>query len=254
VASRHLHIINEQSEKFTFHNNRGSSNIDLTITNNNLIADVHEWEISDEENCSDHNFLKYKIGKANSYKNKYNYHGIRYIVKDEKYYEYDQKLELEIPKILKNIIYTYKGCVEEMDMNLSKTAAKDNDLQRLVDSFTEVMQTACTEAFKIINTQNKTKQKKSVPWWTDSLTITRKRINALRRLYQKTRNNEKLRETWKHNYLEEKKKYQCDIRKEKLNSWKEYCNVAPSLNPWSHVNKLATGKVRTNSIVTTPEI
>jgi len=48
-------------------------------------------------------------------------------------------------------------------MNLPTTAAKENDLQRLVDSFTEAMETACRESFKIINTQNKTKQKKSGP-------------------------------------------------------------------------------------------
>ena len=53
-----LHIINEESERSTFHNSRGSSNTDLTITNNNLIAAVNEWEISAEESCSDHNFLK----------------------------------------------------------------------------------------------------------------------------------------------------------------------------------------------------
>ena len=47
---------------FSFHNTRGSSNIDLRIKNNNLIADVHEREISEEESCLDHNFLKYKIG------------------------------------------------------------------------------------------------------------------------------------------------------------------------------------------------
>jgi len=88
LASRYLHIINEESEMFTFHNSRGSSNIDLTITNNNLIADVHEWEISEEESCLDHNFLKYKIGKANSHKNKHNYQSLRYEVKEDKYYEY----------------------------------------------------------------------------------------------------------------------------------------------------------------------
>jgi len=54
--------------------------------------------------------------------------------------------------------------VEEMDMNLATTAAKESHLERLVDSFTEAMQTACRESFKTINTQNKTKQKKSVPW------------------------------------------------------------------------------------------
>jgi len=130
----HLHIINEENEMFTFHNSRGSSNMDLTITNNNLIADVHEWEISEEESCSDHSFLKYKIGKANNYENKYNYQGIRYVVKEDKYYEYDRKLGKEILKIFKNIIY--KGGVEEMVMNLSTTVAKENDLGRLVHSFT----------------------------------------------------------------------------------------------------------------------
>jgi len=52
LESRHLHITNEHSEKFTFHNSRGSRIIDLTITNNNLIADVQEWEISEKESCS----------------------------------------------------------------------------------------------------------------------------------------------------------------------------------------------------------
>jgi len=51
-----------------------------------------------------------------------------------------------------------------MDMKLSTTVAKENDLEKLVDLFTEAMQTAFKESFKIINTQNKTKQKKSVPW------------------------------------------------------------------------------------------
>jgi hypothetical protein len=101
---------------------------------------VNEWEISTEESCSDHNFLKYKIGTANSYKNKYNYQGIRYRVKENNYHEYDRKLVQEIPKIFKNM--NYKESVEEMDMNLSTTAAKENDLERLVDLFTEAMQSA----------------------------------------------------------------------------------------------------------------
>jgi hypothetical protein len=70
----------------------------------------------------------------------------------------------------------------------------------------------------------------------------RKRINAIRRLYQRTRNNEELRESRKHKYHEYKKKYQYEIRKEKLISWKEYCNVAASLNAWSHVFKLQQEK------------
>jgi len=137
-----------------------------------------------------------------------------------------------------------------MDRNLSTTTVKENDLDRFVDSFNETMQTACREAFETINTQNKTKQKKSVPRWTDSLTIMRESINALRRLYQRTRNIEKLRESRKHKKLEVKKMINMKLEK-KLNSWKEYCNVVASLNPWSHAYKLATGKIRTNSIMIT---
>jgi len=93
--------------------------------------------------------------------------------------------------------------------------------------------------------------KKSVPWWTDSLNIIRKRVNACRRLYQRSRNDEKLREGRKQKYIEEKRKYQAGLKHEKINSWKEFCNVTASTNPWSQVYKLASGKIRPKSITTT---
>jgi len=42
---RHLHIINEERNRPTFFNCRGTSNIEITITNNNLLAKVSKWEI-----------------------------------------------------------------------------------------------------------------------------------------------------------------------------------------------------------------
>jgi len=45
-----------------------------------------------------------------------------------------------------------------MVRNISTTAAKGNDLESLVDSFIEAIQTACRESFKIINTNSKTKR------------------------------------------------------------------------------------------------
>jgi len=89
----------------------------------------------------------------------------------------------------------------------------------------------------------KKNNKKTVPWWTDNPTIMQKRVNAYRRLFQRTKNDEKLREDRKKNYGEAKRNYQTEIKKEKLNSWKEYCNVTASTNPWSQVYKLAAGKI-----------
>ena len=75
LAGSQLHIINEESERSTFNNTRGLSNIDLTIVNNNLLNDVHDWEISEEDSLSDHNYLKYNIsmsrGKPYTNKTKY---------------------------------------------------------------------------------------------------------------------------------------------------------------------------------------
>jgi hypothetical protein len=63
---------------------------------------------------------------------------------------------------------------------------------------------------------------KLVPWWTEDLTIKRKRLNALRRRYQRTKTNEELRGHRKNMYYEEKANYQAAIKKEKIKSWKEY--------------------------------
>jgi len=74
------------------------------------------------------------------------------------------------------------------------------------------------KSFKIRRVSNKTTKHKSDPWWTVELTLMRKRINALRRRYQRTTNSEDLRESRKNQYHEEKAKYQAAIEKEKIES------------------------------------
>jgi hypothetical protein len=51
--------MNEESELTTFQSRRGSSNIDLTIVNNQLLNALKNWEISEEESCFDHNVIKF---------------------------------------------------------------------------------------------------------------------------------------------------------------------------------------------------
>jgi len=65
-----------------------------------------------------------------------------------------------------------------------------------------------------------------------------------------------LRETRKHQYLQEKRKYKATLRKAKIQSWKQYCNATMSTNPWNTVYKLATGKLkscRTLSTIRRPD-
>jgi len=76
------------------------------------------------------------------------------------------------------------------------------------------------------------------------LTVMRKRMNALRRRYQRTRNNGDLREQRRSQYLEGKARYAATIKK--ITSWKEYCNMTSSINPWNELYKLAAGKRKNN--------
>ena len=41
------------------------------------------------------------------------------------------------------------------------------------------------------------------------------------------------------------------IRKEKINSWKQYCNTTSPSNPWNEAYKLASGKTRNTVTLTT---
>jgi len=98
---------------------------------------------------------------------------------------------------------------------------------------------------------------KSVPWWTEELTLMRKSINALRRRFLRTINNNDLTERSKTQYHDGNLQYQAAITREKFKSWKEYCNHTSATNPWNAVYKLASNKVKRNqtlSILQKPDV
>jgi hypothetical protein len=110
---------------------------------------------------------------------------------------------------------------------------------------------ASKKSFEVRQLMHKTTAHNSVPWWTEELTIMRKKFNAMRRRYQRTRQDNNLRESRKLLYFQEKRRNEATLRKGKIQSWKKYCNATTSANPWNMVYKLATGKMRISSILTT---
>ena len=59
LMSKQLHIMYEESCLTTFRSSRGSSNID-----NQALDTTREWEISDQDSCSDHSKIKYVTGNS----------------------------------------------------------------------------------------------------------------------------------------------------------------------------------------------
>jgi hypothetical protein len=144
---------------------------------------------------------------------------------------------------------------QEDSTNLDRGSALQvkilNDIESSVDLFQEALISSCNKSFKIRRATRITTKYKSVPWWTEKLTLMRKRTNALRRRYQRTTNNDELRESRKKQYHDEKTKYQAAIQGEKIKSWKEYCNLTSSTNPWNAVYKIASNKARRSQTLST---
>jgi hypothetical protein len=213
LMSKQLHIINEESCYTTFQSSRGASNIDLTVTNNQALDIVQEWVISDQESCSDHSILKYVLGNGTSQWTGVNTEGVRYKVTKKD----NEKFQVNLLQLMKQRFCgsnSVVGETEELDETLRLRVAKAPNMETIVEELHDVLASACSSSFKILRTTKKASNHKSVPWWTEGLTILRKKVNAQRRQYQRTRGNNDLRDQQKSQYLATKSEYAAIIKKE----------------------------------------
>ena len=93
-----LHIINEDSARTTFRSSRGSSNIDLTVTNNHMLADIEDWKIMGEESCSEHTITTYNLNFNLDKEHEYNFQGLKFIIKEHQHADYHKNLRRQIIK------------------------------------------------------------------------------------------------------------------------------------------------------------
>jgi hypothetical protein len=92
---------------------------------------------------------------------------------------------------------------------------QDMDIEKSIEEFHKVLKLACNKSFRTQWVAKTAMTHKAVPWWTEELTIMRKRTNALQLRYQRTRNNKELREHRNRQYFEWKARYAATIKKEK---------------------------------------
>ena len=79
----------------------------------------------------------------------------------------------------------------------------------------------------------------------------RKKVNAHRRRYQRTKGSTVLREQMKEQYRTVKAEYAQTIKKEKYESWKKFCTLTPANNPWNGIYRIAASKRKQIQLTTT---
>jgi hypothetical protein len=152
---------------------------------------VAQWEISDQESSSDHNVIKYAIGQGDSKRESVDFQDVRYLFKKENYATFQGNL-IQLAETtlcgLHNVETT-----DDLDIMLCARIAEEADVEKSIEVFHVILKRACNKTYRKHRTSKKTTHK-SVPWWTEELTMLRKRTNALRRRHHRTRNNDELRE------------------------------------------------------------
>jgi hypothetical protein len=84
------------------------------------------------------------------------------------------------PSILKNFkIDNDERNTEDIDKKLNSRLLRLHDVDVFIKKLDETIRDTCKKTFKHIKSPTTTPKGKSVPWWTDTLKITRKRTNAL---------------------------------------------------------------------------
>jgi hypothetical protein len=71
-----------------------------------------------------------------------------------------------------------------LDKYISSRIDNTEDIEIIVSKFSEALTAYCDKSFKKARTPTKTQ---NVPWCTEDLTTARKRVNAYRRKYKRTK-------------------------------------------------------------------
>jgi len=94
-----------------------------------------------------------------------------------------------------------------LDSTMGKMVTIQSDIENAIKEIYEVLTIAGNESLRMQLAPKKPTTNRSVPWWTDELTIRRNRLNAFRRRYHRTTNNDNLRPHRETKYLYDKARY-----------------------------------------------
>ena len=167
----------------------------------------------EEASCANHNIIFFEIdSRANSCKTK-QCTAKRYKTKDERWGTFTYNLARNLKENFDCLDDTSDWTV--YDNEISQKIKLYPDTDQVIQKFISAVTAACDTTFNVTKPGNRAAKKRSVPWWTEGLTLLCKKMLALRRRYQRTKNDDNLRLERRQQYLECNRIYPTKLREEK---------------------------------------
>jgi hypothetical protein len=79
------------------------------------------------------------------------------------------------------------------DNEISQEIRLCPDMDQVIKIITSAITAACDTTFQTTKSGTQATKNRSVPWWTKELTLPRKKTLAMRRRFQRTKNDDNLR-------------------------------------------------------------
>jgi hypothetical protein len=141
--------------------------------------------------------------------NKVYYPGKRYLTKTEDWGKF-------VNKLTTNLLLNFRCLISpndptKCDEELSNKVKQDTDAGETMHKFISATAAASDAATRASRASERALKKQSIPWWTGELTLLHKKVLALRRRYQRTRNDENLRYERRLQYQEGNRHYQAKL-------------------------------------------
>lgn len=219
MLTNNLATLNNSDSIPTFETANGKSWIDVTLTSLNILSEVVFWKVLTTESLSDHRYIYFSL-----------FHTTQAPIK-----RLTKKGELNLIKMIHEDRWFKQISITQITSSFQ--------LQIILNIFYDKL-----SAYRKKCIRNVKQKHKAHPWWTPELDITRKKVRALRRRYQRSKNPE-LKQIFKRAYYEFLQEYKIDITNAKENSWQNFCTDNTKQNIFGLPYKIAFEKMRKPLII-----
>ena len=240
IITRDLLIINKETGIPSFETNRRRSWIDLTLSNSKLAQKARRWTCGEEESCADHKVF-FDIESMDVEGNATHHLRKRYNTKIDNWGNFVYNLTQNL--VTKFNTRTNPDNLTACEKALGQNVKLCSDTDEVIHKFTSATTAAYDASFQVLKPGRPSTKGRNVSWWTNELTILSKKALAMRRKFQRTKNDANLRQERRLQYIECNRTYQAKLREEKFNSWKDFCSSTRNSNPWNAAYRYAAGKI-----------
>jgi ribonuclease HI len=217
-----LHILNKGNRP-TFYTIRGGrefkSSVDITVCTEDLLAPVEDWVVDEGITSSDHNAILFnlKFKKAQGIQIKRTTRV--YNSKKANWTSFHEKMEELLQASNTNKLKIDK---------INNKAELENEINIYTQNITE----ACNQSIPKL----KQKQKINLPWWTEELASLKKEVTTMKRRIRCAAPVRKSSVVAA--YLKQKEKYESEVSKAQVASWKEFCERQDGEGMWQGIYRV----------------